>query len=202
MLRPRGHVRREMKLIAALGNPGPQYQRQRHNVGFMVGEELRRRHGWGQLRSRFQGLYGEGMVAGHKVGLLLPMTFMNRSGRAVAEAARFYRVPRADILAIHDEVELPFGEVRLKEGGGLGGHNGLRSMESALGGRDFWRVRVGVGRPADERISLADFVLSDFAEPLDDVLALINGAADAAEAWVDHAPAAAASEASPGRPSA
>jgi PTH1 family peptidyl-tRNA hydrolase len=173
-----------MMLIAALGNPGPEYQRQRHNVGFMVGEELRRRHGWGQLRSRFQGLFGEGTIRGHKVALLLPMTYMNRSGRGVAEVARYYRISRGDVLAVHDEVELPFGEVRLKEGGGLGGHNGLRSMESCLGGRDFWRVRVGVGRPANDRVSLADFVLSDFSEPLDDILALIGRAADAAEAWV------------------
>ncbi len=171
-------------LIAALGNPGPQYERHRHNVGFMVGEELRRRHSWGALRSRFHALVGEGSMAGHRVALVLPMTFMNRSGVAVGEAARYYRVPPTSVLAIHDEVELPFGEVRLKEGGGLGGHNGLRSMEQALGSRDFWRVRVGVGRSDNPRISLADFVLSPFTEPVEDVLLTIGRAADLAEEWL------------------
>lgn len=173
-----------MFLIAALGNPGSRYEKNRHNVGFMVAEELRRRHGWGAFRSRFQGLFGEGHMCGRRVLLLLPMTYMNRSGQAVVEASRFYRVPIERILAVHDEVELPFGEVRLKRAGGLGGHNGLRSLAESLGSRDFWRVRVGVGRPSDHRISLADFVLSDFTEPRDDVLALIVQAADSVEAWL------------------
>ncbi len=135
-------------LIAALGNPGSQYQYHRHNVGFMVGEELRRRHGLPSLRSRFKGLAGEGTIAGQRVALLLPMTFMNLSGTSVGEAVRWYKTPVEQLLVIHDEVELPFGDVRLKEGGGLGGHNGLRSIEQSLGSRDFWRLRVGVGRPA------------------------------------------------------
>jgi len=134
-------------LIVALGNPGPEYQFHRHNVGFMVGEELRRRHGLARLRSRFRGLAGEGAMAGRRVVLLLPMTFMNLSGEAAAQAVRKHRIPVERILVIHDEVELPFGDVRLKEGQGLGGHNGLRSLEQHLGSRDFWRVRVGVGRP-------------------------------------------------------
>lgn len=173
-----------MFLVAGLGNPGPQYQRHRHNVGFMVAEELRRRHGWPTFRARYQGLFGEGVILGRRVGLLLPMTFMNRSGQGVAEAARFYRISVEHVLAIHDEVELPFGEVRLKEGGGLGGHNGLRSMEQHLGSRDFWRVRVGVGRPASSRIALADFVLSDFSEPREEVLLLVSSGADLVEEWL------------------
>lgn len=171
-------------LIAALGNPGPRYQRHRHTVGFMVGEELRRRHGWPPLRSRFQGLYGDGQMCGRRVVLLLPMVYMNLSGASVGEASRYYRVPVPCILALHDEVEIPFGDVRLKEGGGLGGHNGLRSMEQSLGSREFWRVRVGVGRPDNPRITLADHVLSDFAEPVDDVLLLVGRAADTAEEWL------------------
>lgn len=171
-------------LIAALGNPGPGYQRHRHSVGFMVGEELRRRHGWPSLRSRFQGLHGDGQMCGRRVVLLLPMVYMNLSGAAVGEACRYYRVPVPRILAIHDEVELAFGDVRLKEGGGLGGHNGLRSMEKSLGSREFWRVRVGVGRPDNPRISLADYVLSDFAEPADEVSLLVGRAADIAEEWL------------------
>jgi len=171
-------------LIVALGNPGPEYQSHRHNVGFMVGEELRRRHGLPRLRSRYQGLVAEGAIAGTTVLLLLPTTFMNLSGRSVAEAARKLKIPVERMLVVHDEVELPFGEVRLKEGQGLGGHNGLRSLEQHLGSRDFWRVRVGVGRPDKEGRPLIDHVLAPFSEPREDVLRLIERAADLAEEWL------------------
>lgn len=171
-------------LIAGLGNPGAQYQFDRHNVGFMVGEELRRRHGLPALRSRFQGLAGEGAICGLKSVILLPMTFMNLSGRSVAEAMRWHKIPLENVLVIHDEVELPFGEVRLKEGGGLGGHNGLRSMEQYLHSRDFHRLRVGVGRPTSGHRPLADYVLESFNEPREDVLLLIGRAADLAEEWL------------------
>lgn len=171
-------------LIVALGNPGPEHQFQRHNVGFMVGEELRRRHGLPKLRSRFEGLAGEGTVAGTRVLLLLPMTFMNLSGRAVAEAARKQKIPVERMLVVHDDVELPFGEARLKQGQGLGGHNGLRSLEQSLGSRAFWRVRVGVGRPDREDQPLIDHVLAPFSEPREDVLLLVGRAADVAEEWL------------------
>ncbi len=171
-------------LIVALGNPGPEYQFHRHNVGFMVGEELRLRHGLPPLRARFHGLTAEGRMAGARVVLLLPTTYMNASGQAVAEAARWYKIPVNDILVIHDEVELPFGEVRLKEGQGLGGHNGLRSLEKWLGSRDFWRLRVGVGRPTDPGRPLVDHVLAPFDEPREEVLALIHRAADLADEWL------------------
>ncbi len=171
-------------LIVALGNPGPEYQFDRHNVGFMVGEELRRRHDLPRLRSRFQGLVGDGLMAGRRVVLLLPMTFMNLSGRAAAEAARYHKIPVEQILVIHDEVEVAFGEVRLKEGGGLGGHNGLRSIEGSLRSRDFWRVRVGVGRPGSSGRPLIDHVLEPFDEPREEVLILIGRAADLAEEWL------------------
>jgi PTH1 family peptidyl-tRNA hydrolase len=173
-----------LHLIVALGNPGPEHQYQRHNVGFMVGEELRRRHGLSKLKSRFQGLAGEGTIAGVRVVLLLPMTFMNLSGRAVAEAARKHNITVDRMLVVHDEVELPFGEVRLKEGQGLGGHNGLRSLEQCLGSREFWRVRVGVGRPEREGDPLIDHVLAPFGESREDVLGLIGRAADIAEEWL------------------
>lgn len=173
-----------MVLVAALGNPGPEYSRHRHNIGFMVGEELRRRWGWGPLKSKFHGLVGEGAVQGEKVVLILPMTFMNDSGKGVGEAARFGRVPPERVLVIHDESELPFGEVRLKEDGGLGGHNGLRSIERALGSRAFWRVRAGVGRPSSARLSLADYVLRPFDEDPEEVVLLISRAADLAEEWL------------------
>jgi PTH1 family peptidyl-tRNA hydrolase len=171
-------------LVVALGNPGPEYQFHRHNVGFMVGEELRQRHGLPRLRSRFQGLVAEGSMAGTDVLLLLPATFMNLSGRAVAEAARKHRIPVERMLVLHDEVELPFGEVRLKEGQGLGGHNGLRSLEQSLGSRDFWRVRVGVGRPEQAGRPLIDHVLACFSEPREDVLLLVGRAADVADEWL------------------
>lgn len=171
-------------LIVALGNPGPEYQFHRHNIGFMVGEELRRRHGLPRLRSRFRGLAGEGTMAGARVVLLLPMTFMNLSGQAAAEVVRKHRIPVERILVIHDEVELPFGEARLKEGQGLGGHNGLRSLEQHLGSRDFWRVRVGVGRPAQDGEPLIDHVLAPFSEPREEVLSLVRRAADLVDEWL------------------
>jgi PTH1 family peptidyl-tRNA hydrolase len=171
-------------LIAGLGNPGAQYQSDRHNVGFMVGEELRRRHHLPSLRSRFQGLTGEGAICGLKSVILLPMTFMNLSGRSVAEAMRWYKIPVENMLVVHDEVELPFGEARLKDGGGLGGHNGLRSLEQSLQTREFHRLRVGVGRPDSGRRPLADYVLEPFSEPREEVLLLIGRAADLAEEWL------------------
>jgi PTH1 family peptidyl-tRNA hydrolase len=171
-------------LIAGLGNPGAQYQSDRHNVGFMVGEELRRRHHLPSLRSRFQGLTGEGAICGLKSVILLPMTFMNLSGRSVAEAMRWYKIPVENMLVVHDEVELPFGEARLKDGGGLGGHNGLRSLEQSLQTREFHRLRVGVGRPDSGRRPLADYVLEPFSEPREEVLLLVGRAADLAEEWL------------------
>lgn len=171
-------------LVVALGNPGPEHQFQRHNIGFMVGEELRRRHGLPRLRSRYQGLAAEGTIMGTRVLLLLPMTYMNLSGRAVVEAARKHKIPVDRMLVVHDEVELPFGEVRAKEGQGLGGHNGLRSLEQHLGSRDFWRLRVGVGRPEPEGSPLIDYVLTPFTEPREQVLGLIGRAADLAEEWL------------------
>lgn len=173
-----------MFLVAALGNPGPKYQRHRHNIGFMVAEELRRRAGWGTFKTKFNGLFGEGQLAGQHVGLLLPMTFMNRSGKAVGEAVRFFKIPVTGLLVVHDEVELPFGEARLKEGGGLGGHNGLRSIEQHIGSREFWRVRAGVGKETQGNQQLADYVLSDFNEPREEVIALIERSADLVEEWL------------------
>jgi peptidyl-tRNA hydrolase, PTH1 family len=151
----------------------------------MVAEELGRRHRLGPLRAKFHGLVTEEQLAGRRVVIVLPQTYMNLSGESVGEAARFYRIPVKSILAVHDEVELPFGEVRLKEGAGLGGHNGLRSLEAALRSRDFWRVRLGVGRPPlGSRVPLADFLLTPFTEADADVRALIERGADLVEAWV------------------
>lgn len=175
-----GHVH----LIVGLGNPGPEYNNHRHNAGFMVAEEFRLRHGLPPLRERFHGLVSEGEIEGKRVVLLLPLTFMNLSGRAVAEAARHYGVPVERILVIHDDVELPFGQARLKEGQGLGGHNGLRSLEQTLGSRDFWRVRVGIGRPQREGQPLVDHVLAPFSEPEEEVRLLMGAAVDLIDEWL------------------
>jgi len=137
-----------------------------------------------QLREKYRGLAADERVEGLRVILLLPMTFMNSSGQSVAEVVRKLRIPVERMLIMHDEVELPFGEVRLKEGQGLGGHNGLRSIEQHLHSRDFWRVRVGVGRPEQEQKPLIDHVLASFSEPREQVAALMARAADVADQWL------------------
>ncbi len=178
---PRRHGTSLDLLVAGLGNPGPEYARNRHNVGWLVVDELARRHD-GQWRAKFNGRLAEIRIDGHKVALLKPETFMNDSGRAVQAAARFFKVEPDAVLVVHDESDLEIGRLQLRRGGGLAGHNGLRSVAAGLGGPDFLRLRVGVGRPerGDPR-PLADWVLSDFA-PHDDAEAIVNRAADAVEA--------------------
>jgi PTH1 family peptidyl-tRNA hydrolase len=167
-------------LVVGLGNPGREYARNRHNVGYLVVEELARRHG-GTWRSKFSGQLTEIRLDGHKVALLKPETYMNESGRAVGAAARFYKLEPDEVLVIHDEGDFELGRLELKVGGGLGGHNGLRSVAQHLKTQDFLRLRIGVGRPGrGDRRPLADYVLSNF-EPHDDAEALVNRAADAVE---------------------
>jgi PTH1 family peptidyl-tRNA hydrolase len=167
-------------LVVGLGNPGREYARNRHNVGYLVVDELARRHG-GSWRSKFSGQLAEIRLDGHKVALLKPETFMNESGRAVSAAARFYKLEPDEVLVIHDEGDFDLGRLELKVGGGLGGHNGLRSLAQHLKTQDFLRLRIGVGRPErGDRRPLADYVLSNF-EPHDDADALVNRAADAVE---------------------
>lgn len=148
-------------LVVGLGNPGARYARNRHNVGFMAVEALRGRESpppnWSE---RYKGLVAAARVDGLRCVLLQPMTFMNRSGASVVAAASFYRTPPAQILVIHDEIDFPFGRLAVKQGGGHGGHNGLRDIIQALGSRDFPRIRLGVGRPTRGEVS--DYVLSDF----------------------------------------
>jgi PTH1 family peptidyl-tRNA hydrolase len=151
-----------MLLFVGLGNPGARYAQNRHNVGFMAVDEIARRHNIGPWRRRFQGVAAEGPIAGERVLLLKPETFMNDSGRAVAEAEHFYKVALGDIVVIHDEIELPPGKVRVKTGGGIAGHNGLRSI-SAHVGNDYRRVRIGVGHPGVKEL-VHPHVLSDFAK--------------------------------------
>lgn len=170
-------------LVVGLGNPGRQYRDTRHNVGFMVVDELARRCG-ASFRGKFTGDIAEARVDGARIGLLKPITYMNESGRSVGPAIRFYKVPLEDVLVVHDEVDLPTGRLQLRLGGGLAGHNGLRSIVAAVGSQEFGRLRVGVGRPerGDPR-PIADYVLSAFA-PHDDVEAIVVAAADAVEAVV------------------
>ena len=151
-----------MLLLVGLGNPGARYVGTRHNVGFMAVQAIAKRHGIGPLRRRFQGVACEGTLGGARVLLLLPGTYMNESGRAVAEAARFYKLPLADITVFHDEIELPPGKVRVKVGGGIAGHNGLRSISEHIG-NDYRRVRIGVGHPGHKDL-VEHYVLSDFAK--------------------------------------
>jgi peptidyl-tRNA hydrolase, PTH1 family len=168
-------------LVVGLGNPGREYAGNRHNVGWMVVDELARRHG-ASWREKFSGRLAELRIDGHKVALLKPETFMNESGRAVAAARAFFKLEPDAILVVHDEVDLESGRLQARLGGGLAGHNGLRSVAAHLKTPEFMRLRVGVGRPerGDHR-PVADYVLSDF-EPADDRAALVAKAADAVEA--------------------
>ena len=151
-----------MLLFVGLGNPGSRYAGNRHNIGFMVVEAIAKRHGITPWRRRFQGVSAEGPLGGERVLLLLPGTYMNESGRAVSEAMQFYKMPLSDIAVFHDEIELPPAKVRVKVGGGVAGHNGLRSI-SAYAGNDYKRVRLGVGHPGVKDMVYAH-VLGDFAK--------------------------------------
>ena len=167
-------------LVAGLGNPGREYERTRHNVGWLVADELARRHG-GSYRSKFSGRVAEARVGDRRLALLKPETYMNESGRSVGAAARFYKVPPERTLVVHDDVDLEEGRLQARLGGGLAGHNGLRSIAQHLGTSDFLRLRIGVGRPErGDRRPVADYVLSPF-DPSFDVDALVARAADAVE---------------------
>jgi PTH1 family peptidyl-tRNA hydrolase len=174
-------------LIVGLGNPGSRYERTRHNVGFEVAKLLIERWKLPRARKAFNGLVTEGRTepGGPRVAVLLPQTHMNDSGRSAGPARGQYGVPLERVIAVHDEIDLPFGEVRARKGGGLAGHNGLKSLKQHLGGPDFERVRVGVGRPdsTDPEV-VASYVLSRFAEDQDEVRALVEKAAGIAERLV------------------
>ncbi len=151
-----------MLLFVGLGNPGARYVGNRHNIGFVIVEAIAKRHGLGPWRRRFQGVAAEGAIGSERVLLLLPGTFMNESGRAVAEAMNFYKVPLSSSVVFHDELDLPPGKVRVKTGGGVAGHNGLRSITSHIG-NDYRRVRIGIGHPGDKEL-VHPYVLSDFTK--------------------------------------
>ncbi len=158
-MQPRRHA---MQLLVGLGNPGARHAGNRHNIGFMAVDAMARRHGFSPWRRRFRGVVAEGTLGGRRTLLLLPGTFMNESGSAVAEAAGFYKIGLHDIIVFHDELDLAPGKVRIKTGGGVAGHNGLRSVTAHLG-NDYKRVRIGIGHPGDKAV-VHSYVLSDFAK--------------------------------------
>jgi len=151
-----------MLLLVGLGNPGPEYVKHRHNIGFMAVDEIARRHGFGPFRAKFQGLVAEGEISGTKVLVLKPETFMNESGQSVEAARGFYKIPPEDIIIFHDEIDLTAGKVRVKRGGGHAGHNGLRSVHAHIG-PDYGRVRLGIGHPGDKD-KVTGHVLKNFAK--------------------------------------
>jgi peptidyl-tRNA hydrolase, PTH1 family len=171
-------------LIVGLGNPGKDYARTRHNIGFEVAKLLAERWDLPPAKSKYRGLLTEGRTGpgGPRVAILLPQTYMNEAGESVSPARGAMKLDLDRVLVVHDEIDLPFGEIRVRTGGGLAGHNGLKSLRQGLGSPDFTRVRIGVGRPPTtdpERV--AAYVLGRFAEPKDDVAKLIEKAADETE---------------------
>ena len=171
-------------LIVGLGNPGAEHAGTRHNVGFAIANELARRWELPKPKSKYRGLLTEGRTGpgGSRVAILLPQTYMNDAGKSVGPARGAFKLPLDRVLVLHDEIDLPFGEIRVRTGGGLAGHNGLKSLKASLGSADFARVRVGVGRPATtDPDRVAAYVLGRFREPREEVQELIDRAADAAE---------------------
>ncbi|MCK1547464.1 aminoacyl-tRNA hydrolase [Bradyrhizobium sp. 147] len=169
-----------MRLFVGLGNPGAKYARNRHNIGFMAVDEIARRHGFAPWRRRFQGETSEGTLGPERVILLKPTTYMNDSGRSVQEAAGFFKIALRDVTVFHDELELPPGKVRVKIGGGIAGHNGLRSISAHIG-NEYRRVRLGIGHPGVKEL-VHGHVLSDFAKSDNEWVATL------CEAVAEHAP--------------
>ena len=169
-----------VKLIVGLGNPGPKHLWTRHNAGFIVLDRFVSLHGMQTTRKSFSGLYGEGEFQGNRLVLLKPQTYMNLSGRSVAEALRFHKLTTADLIVIHDELDIPFGQIKLKADGGHGGHNGLRSLHQELGSGNYSRLRVGIGKPLHG--NMADYVLTTFGkDEMSELPKLVDAAVDALE---------------------
>ncbi len=167
-----------LRLIVGLGNPGARFERNRHNIGFMAVDAIVRRHGFGPFRGKFQGEIAEGEVGGSRVYALKPQTYMNASGEAVGAAARFYKIAPAEIAVVYDEIDLAPGKLRVKRGGGAAGHNGIRSIDAAIG-EDYWRVRLGIGHPGVKEL-VQPHVLQNFtAEEMGWVVPLVDAVAEA-----------------------
>ena len=176
-------------LLVFLGNPGPKYDCTRHNAGFMAGDALAKKLGVSVNRARFKALTATAEIGGEKVLLMKPQTYMNLSGEAVGEAARFYKIPPEHVIVVSDEISLPLGKLRVRMKGSAGGHNGLKSIIAALGSDAFPRVRIGVGAPPHPDYDMADWVLSVFRnQDLEDMLAAADRAADAVTCYVSNGP--------------
>ena len=168
-----------MLLLVGLGNPGPKYERNRHNIGFMAVDAIVHRHSFQPERARFRAVCAEGVIAGRKTLAMKPTTFMNESGRAVGEALRFFKLAPEQVVVLHDELDLAFGKIRTKRGGGHAGHNGLRSIDQHIG-PDFWRIRIGIGHPG-EKERVHGHVLGDFAKADNPMVErIVDAIADAA----------------------
>lgn len=175
-------------LVVGLGNPGPRYSDTPHNVGFQVTGSLAERWDLGKARDKFAGRFSEGRLrpGGPRIALLQPQTFMNESGRSVGPARGSLKLPLDRVIVVHDEIDLPFGEIRTRLGGGLAGHNGLKSLKQHLGSPDFWRVRVGVGRPdSTDPGQVAGYVLGRYQQSDDEVAALVDDAMREVERLVE-----------------
>lgn len=175
-----------MKCIVGLGNPGKKYEKTRHNIGFMVIDELIRRNHWGPLKkSKFSGEHIEKHINGEKIIVLKPLTFMNLSGKAVQAITDFYQVDSSEVLVVYDDLDLPTGKIRLRQKGGHGGHNGIRNIIEQLGTKEFKRLRVGIGRPEDAT-PVVNYVLSPFSNnEKDNIQKSIEKSVDACEAWLE-----------------
>ena len=190
---PRGRGGPVDWLLVGLGNPGAEYQGTRHNIGFEIARVLAARWGLPKPKARYRGLLTEGRAGpgGPRVAILEPQTYMNETGQSVGPARGALKVELDHVLVLHDEIDLPFGEIRVRVGGGLAGHNGLKSLKQGLGSPDFARVRVGVGRPPTTDPDLvASYVLGRFREPREEVAEVIERAADAAERAIKGEPPA------------
>ena len=176
-------------LIVFLGNPGPKYECTRHNAGFMAGDALAKKLGVSINRQRFKALTAAAEINGEKVLLMKPQTFMNLSGEAVGQAARFYKIPPERVLVVSDEISLPLGKLRVRPKGSAGGHNGLKSIIASLGSDAFPRIRIGVGAPPHPDYDMADWVLSVFRnQDLEDMLAASDRAAEAVTTYISDGP--------------
>ncbi len=156
-------VSEEMFLIVGLGNPGSEYERTRHNVGFMAVDEIAQAYGFGPFKAKFDGVIAEGKIAGEKVYILKPHTYMNLSGNSVVKAANFYKILPQNVIVVHDDMDLPVGKIKAKQGGGAGGHNGLKSIDAAIGS-NYNRIRIGVGHPNQGGEAVVNHVLSRFSK--------------------------------------
>lgn len=153
----------DMWLLVGLGNPGKEYKGNRHNIGFMTADRIADDNMFPGFKSKFNGDFSESRFAGEKVIILKPMTYMNESGQSVGKAAKFYKIPPEKIIVFYDELDLPPGKVKVKQGGGAGGHNGIKSIDAHLGNKNYWRVRMGIGHPGDKN-RVSGYVLSDFSK--------------------------------------